>query len=141
MTVNTVMRLRSRDSWDPQQARQGSLSERVRQALAEEPYRRLVHGLGRLCRDLDLVACLQQCARRSPRRIEHLREQHGESLERWLFGVALGCAGLGLYSQSLLLLDAVPGLAGGGRGRREFLEAVIGHELEGRSRKVDEAQG
>ncbi len=141
MTVNTVVRLRSRGPWDAQHGRQGSLSERVCQALAEEPYRRLVHGLSRLGRDVELVSCLQQCARRSPQRIEYLREQHGESLDRWLFGVALGCAGLGLYSQSLLLLDAVPGLEGGGRGRREFLEAVIGHELEGRARQADEAQG
>ena len=133
MMTEIGARLRPREAGQNQEQCGSSLAERVREAVVEEPYRRLVHGLGRLCRDVDLVACLQECARRCPRKIERLREQHGESLDRWLFRVALGCAGLGLYSQSLLLLDSVPGLKAGARGRRAFLETVICYELEGRS--------
>jgi hypothetical protein len=53
-----------------------------------------------------------------------------DPLGLWLFGVALGVAGLGLPEASLAMLDVLPGVAGGAQGRRELLESLLAEAEE-----------
>lgn len=46
-------------------------------------------------------------------------------LALWLYGVALGVAGLGLHEAALTLLDSLPGIDGGAAGRRALLQSLL----------------
>jgi hypothetical protein len=54
-----------------------------------------------------------------------LCERHEPTLALWLIGVALGCAGLGLYDEALGMLGAVAGVDAGGDGRETLLTDII----------------
>ncbi len=88
---------------------------------------RPAHGpqLPALCRDLDLVVELQRCAQNEPGRLNALASLHRSTLALWLFGVALGCVGLGLHDEAKGLLSAVPGIDAGGEGRACLLADII----------------
>ena len=101
------------------------LGRRVGRAVAQLWRPRRGPPLAALCRDLDLVVDLQRCAQQRPDRLAALSHRHGGTLELWLFGVALGCAGFGLLEEAPRLLDAIPGIDAGADGRAEMLADII----------------
>ena len=93
-----------------------------------------------LCQDLDLVVDLQRCASEEPARMDALCERHRPTLELWLFGIALGCAGFGLHDEALGMLDAVQGIDAGGGGRAALLADIIQWQNE-QPRPAGQTQG
>ena len=102
-----------------------NLEQRIGQAVALLWRPRPGPPLSALCRDLALVVDLQRCAQQEPERLAALQRQHAGTLELWLFGVALGCAGFGLLDEAPGLLHAVPGIAAGADGRAAMLNEIV----------------
>ncbi len=79
----------------------------------------------RLGLELARLERLQQLALLWPRQWQRCIAPCRESLALWLYGVALGVAGLGLHEAALALLDTLPGIAAGAAGRRALLRGLL----------------
>lgn len=84
----------------------------------------------RLGDELHRLERLQHLAHLWPTQWQHCIADSTDPLGLWLFGVALGVAGLGLPEASLAMLDVLPGVAGGAQGRRELLESLLAEAEE-----------
>lgn len=79
----------------------------------------------RLGLELARLERLQQLAMLWPYQWRRATAACRESLALWLYGVALGVAGLGLHDAAVALLDSLPGIDGGAGGRRDLLRALL----------------
>lgn len=79
----------------------------------------------RLGEELQRLERLQHLAHLWPSQWRLCTADCGEPLALWLFGVALGVAGLGLAEAALAMLDVLPGVAAGAQGRRELLQSLL----------------
>jgi hypothetical protein len=84
----------------------------------------------RLGDELHRLERLQHLAHLWPTQWQRCIADSTDPLGLWLFGVALGVAGLGLPEASLAMLDVLPGVAGGAQGRRELLESLLAEAEE-----------
>lgn len=79
----------------------------------------------RLGVELHRLERLQQLSLLWPRRWRRCIANCREPLSLWLYGVALGVAGLGQPEAAVALLDALPGVAAGAAGRRDLLLGLL----------------
>lgn len=79
----------------------------------------------RLGEELQRLERLQLLAQLWPSQWRRCTADCREALALWLFGVALGVAGLGMPEAALALLDALPGIGGGAQGRLQLLQSLI----------------
>lgn len=79
----------------------------------------------RLGVELQRLERLQQLALLWPRRWRRCIANCREPLSLWLYGVALGVAGLGQPEAAVALLDALPGVTAGAAGRRDLLLGLL----------------
>lgn len=85
----------------------------------------------RLGAELQRLERLQQLALLWPRRWRRCIANCREPLSLWLYGVALGVAGLGQPEAAVALLDALPGVSAGAAGRRDLLLALLADATSG----------
>jgi hypothetical protein len=78
-----------------------------------------------LHRELDRLEGFLAVAKSHPRLWLRAIAGREGPLALWLFGVALGVAQWGCGETALILLDALPGVAGGEAGRRELLREIL----------------
>lgn len=68
---------------------------------------------------------LQRWALDQPSSWRHACQGRETGLSVWLYGIALGIAAMGQGRAALALLDALPGVDGGGHGRRALLAGLV----------------
>ena len=87
------------------------------------------HSRDRLGDELVRLGALQELARVTPMAWRKAALERREELGFWLFNVAIGVAATGDHAAGLALLQALPCVGAGERGRRELLLELCGDQL------------
>ena len=89
------------------------------------PQRRQTVKRDQLTAELLRLERLQEMASHLPDVWRRVAQPRQHELALWLFTVAVGVAALGFQIDALAILDVLPGIHGGGQGRRELLEELL----------------